>query len=461
MVAAGTTDEDTTMEGTQRSRSLRCLAAALAGTLALAACGGGSDSAAPAGATSCDADAQKTWLRGYMQDWYLWAGSAPNPDPAGYATLASYLDALRFPGLGAVPNDRWSYLQDSARYNQFFGEGRTLGYGLFVNGIELVLPLRVRMVEPQSPAAPAGLQRGDVIVSANGRTAADLVAANDFAVLNPAQAGDTLTLVIDRAGVQSTVVVTAATYTLTPVPVARVLTLAGGTTAGYVMLKDFITQAEAPLATALADFRAAGATELIVDLRYNGGGRISTATALASLIAGASHAGQVFTQLRYNAAHQASNTSFTLASSPAPAFRRVVVLTGPRTCSASELVVNGLRPYAQVVTIGGATCGKPFGFNPVASCGTTVSAVNFQSYNAANQGDYYDGIVPTCAAADTFTGALGDPAEALTAAATSYLANDSCPTASAAADATRAHALSIRARRGAEPGERPGMFVDR
>lgn len=439
-------------------RRWRQALAAVAAVLVLGGCGG-SDGGAPTGAASCELPAQKDWLRSYMQDWYLWAGSSPNPTPDGYAALADYLDALRFPGAGAVPADRWSNLQDSASYNEFFGEGRTMGYGLFVNGIELELPLRVRMTEPQSPAAAAGLQRGDVIVSANGRSAAELIAAEDFTPFSAAQAGDTLTLEIDRAGVRSTVVLTAATFSLTPVPTAQVLSLADGRKAGYVVLKDFITQAETPLAAALADFRAAGASELIVDLRYNGGGRISTANALASQIAGAQHAGAVFTQLRYNAAHAASNNSFTLAAAPGPAFGRVVVLTGPRTCSASELVVNGLKPHVQVVTIGGTTCGKPFGFNPVASCGTTLSAVNFQAYNAADAGDYYDGIAPTCAAADTFTGALGDPGEALTAAATAFLEVDNCPTA--AATSQRAHALAARARRGSEPGERRGMFVER
>lgn len=448
--------------GSTAARRQAALAVLTAAAM-LAGCGG-SDGGAPVGSASCDIASQKTWLRGYMQDWYLWAGSAPNPDPAGYATVAGYFDALRFAGAGAVPNDHWSYLQDSASYNQFFGDGKAMSYGIFVNGIELQLPLRVRMTEPLSPAG-AVLQRGDIIVSANGRLASDMVTANDFSVFSPAKEGDTLTLVIDRGGVQSTVVLTAATFTLTPVPVARVLTLPGGAKAGYVMLKDFITQAEGPLATALADFRAAGATELIVDLRYNGGGRVSTANALASQIVGATNAGKTFVELRYNAAHQASNSSFPMTSAPAPAFGRIVVLTGPRTCSASELIVNGLKPYAEVVTIGGATCGKPFGFSPVESCATTVSAVNFQSYNAAGQSDYYNGITPTCSATDPFTGTLGDPNEGLTAAAANYLATDSCPTAVAGASASagvqRALALRERLRRGVEPGEHPGMFTPR
>jgi hypothetical protein len=137
----------------------------------------------------------------------------------------------------------------------------------------------------------------------------------------------------------------------------------------------------------------------------------------------------------------------------------VLVLTGARTCSASELVVNGLAPHMNVVTLGGTTCGKPFGFNPVASCGNTFSAVNFQSYNAASFGGYETGLTPTCPVAEEFADALGNPAERLTAAALSYLNNGgTCPSASGKAAALSARERAQRSR--VEPGDRQGMFID-
>ncbi|HEX6706749.1 MAG TPA: S41 family peptidase [Albitalea sp.] len=431
-------------------------AAAMALLAMLAACGGGGGGSTPAGSSSCDVAAQNQWLHDYMNDWYYWSGSAPIPDPAGYASVASYFDALRFAGNTTVPRDHWSYFEATADYNQFYQEGKTLGWGLFVNGLELSLPLKLRYVEPASPAALAGLKRGDVILSLNGRSADDIVAHNDFSALNAASEGQQLTIEISNAGGTRSLVLVAATYDLTPVSVTQVLTLPGGAKAGYLVLKDFITQAEAPLASAFQQFRAAGATELILDLRYNGGGRVSTSNVLASLVSGASHSGQAFVRLDYNGNHASSNTQFTLASAPGPAFTRVVVLTGARTCSASELIVNGLKPFANVVTIGGATCGKPFGFSPTASCGNTFSAVNFESFNAQGEGRYYNGIGATCAVADDFSGELGDPAERLTAAALGYLQNGVCPVTA------RAQAQAVR-RRGpvvAEPGERQGMWVD-
>jgi hypothetical protein len=427
--------------------------ASVMAALLLCACGGDGGSEAPPPAASCDLPTQQDWLRSYMLDWYLWSGRSPNPAPAGFTTLQAYFDALRFGGDATTRADVWSYYQDTASYNRFFAEGQTMGYGLFVNGNERTLPLRVRMTEPQGPAALAGMVRGDRIVSIDGVPDSELINGN-FAVLSPAQAGQQISVVAETATGQRTFVLTAALYTLTPVPATRVLTLADGRKAGYLALKDFIVQAQAPVEAAFADFRAQGATELIVDLRYNGGGRVSTANHLASQVVGALREGQLFTELRYNAAHQNANNRFLFSAAPAPAFGRVLVLTGARTCSASELIVNGLAPHVQVVTLGATTCGKPYGFNPVASCGNTFSVVNFQSYNAANFADYDDGLAPTCPIAEDFTGTLGDPAEKLTGAALSYLETGVCPASAAARAAATRRPLLL------EPGERRGMTAN-
>ena len=429
----------------------------MSAALWLAGCGGGGDSGT-SGSTTCDVASQKDWLRAYMLDRYFWAGTSPNPDPAAFDTVQKYFDALLYAGDAAVPKDRWSNIQDSTTYNQFFGAGKTLGYGVFVNGLELSLPLKLRYTEPLSPAAGAGLKRGDSIVSVNGRSAADLIAAKDFTAFTPTKAGDTLTLNITNDTGSRTVVLSAVTYDLTPVSAVKVLDLPGRGKAGYLLLKDFITQAELPLTDAFAQFRAQGVTELILDLRYNGGGRISTANGLASLVAGASSSGKVFTQLTYNAKQGASNTAFRFAPAPGPAFSRVVVLTGARTCSASELIVNGLKPYVEVVTIGATTCGKPVGFNPVESCGSVYNAVNFESTNAAGLGRYYNGIGATCGAVDEFSGVLGEAGESLTRAATAYLQTGQCPGGQGPLREQPLRAISGAAIN--EPGERPGMRVD-
>ncbi len=443
----------------KRTGLQRALAAAMLAAL-LSACGGSDPDIANAN-TSCSVPDQKTWLRGYMQDNYFWSGQSPNPEPGPFATVPDYFAALLLPGEGKSNSTHtFSYISDTAAYNQFFAEAKSLGYGLFVNGVEGQLPLKLRYVEPQSPGGLAGLRRGDTVVSISGVSAADMLASQQFG-LSPGREGEVADVVIDRGVGATSYRLSAATYSLTPVTSVAVLTLPNGRKAGYLSLKDFITAAETPLGDAFASFAAQGATELILDLRYNGGGRISTSTWLASLVAGVAGSERLFTRLNYNSRLQGSNYDFVMPRTARSGYSRVVVLTGSRTCSASELIVNGLKPYVNVVTLGNTTCGKPVGFSPRDNCGSTYSAVNFESLNANGQGRYYDGIVASCAAADDFSGALGDASEKLTAAAMSYLQTGSCPVA--AAPGTQSRALGLpRGTRGAstEPGERQGMWAD-
>jgi hypothetical protein len=105
----------------------------------------------------------------------------------------------------------------------------------------------------------------------------------------------------------------------------------------------------------------------------------------------------------------------------------VIILTGGGTASASEMVINGLRPHMNVVTIGATTYGKPFAFLPIDSCGTTYSAVNVEVSNAVGNANFASGIPPTCPMTDDFDHQLGDPAERRTAAALSYIATGVCP----------------------------------
>jgi carboxyl-terminal processing protease len=435
---------------------------ALAAAALIAACGGSDPEINQANA-GCSVDQQKDWLRGYMRDWYFWTGSSPDPAPGPYASVASYFDALLLPGEGSTSDlsRRWSYISDTAAYNQFFDEGKSLGYGLSVNGIERTLPLKLRYVEPLSPGAQAGLQRGDTVVSINGVSAADMLASQEFN-LNPGREGETIDIVIDRGAGPASFRLSAVNYTLTPVTSVTVLTLPNGNKAGYLSLKDFIPSAETALGNAFATFAAQGATELILDLRYNGGGRISTSTLLASLAAGVGNNGRTFAQLRYNSKQAAAyNYNFNLDGATRSGYSRVVVLTGSRTCSASELIVNGLKPYANVVTIGGTTCGKPVGFSPRNNCGSTYSAVNFESLNANGDGRYHDGIAASCPASDDFTGPLGVAGEKLTAGALSYLQTGTCPVAVGPAPSARALSLARgAARRTTERGERQGMSAD-
>lgn len=447
-------------------RTLRRLALALLPAL-LASCGGGgdgSDGGSPGVPDACSVSDQKAWLGSYMNDWYFWYRISPHPDTAGYSTVDSLFTALLYTGTDAdFPADRWSYTQSTEAFNRFFGDGQTLGYGVSVAGIEVTgrpdLPLYVRYVEAQSDAAAKGVLRGDQVLSINGRSAADIISANDFSVLSPEAAGTTMTLVLRNGSGDRSVTLTAGIFALTPVSTSTVVTTPLGRKMGYVVVKDMVNQVITPLDSAFASFQAAGVSDVVLDLRYNGGGLVSVGASVASYVSGVFGSGRTYASLLYNDRHASSNARYTF-SSPAVAanLQRVYVLTGSRTCSASEQVINGLRGIGlDVVAIGDTTCGKPVGFLPTSQCGTTYSVVNFESVNERNEGRYFDGFDATCPVNEDFTQPLGSPGEPLLNAARTYADTGACPVGATARTLSASRRSLLRGV--GEPGEHPGMIA--
>jgi hypothetical protein len=298
-------------------------------------------------------------------------------------------------------------------------------------------------------------------MSLNGRSAGDIIAADDFGALTPNAAGEFLTVALRNAqGQERTVQLTASVFNLTPVQTGQVVFSQNGRSLGYVFVKDMISQAGMPLASVMTDFRNQGVQELVLDLRYNGGGLVSMGGTVASYAAGNRGSGQVYARLFYNDKQSGSNQSFAFTNPGAWAgFAKVYVLMGERTCSAAEQVINGLRGVGlDVVAIGDVTCGKPVGFLPRDNaCGTTYSVVNFEGVNARNEGRYFNGLTPTCAVAEDFARPIGDLADPLLVSAAYHADNAACPVA-LTREIPKSRAAATRARyTGADGGERSGM----
>jgi carboxyl-terminal processing protease len=436
-----------------RRLSLPLLVAAL-----MTACGGGDggggNTTTVPPPTGCSVDEQKSWLVRYLDDAYFWAQQAPRPDPAGFTDIDTFFDARLYDGSSpGFPRDRWSGWSSTESFQRFYGEGATMGYGVSVAGLELerdgTRPLFVRYVEPASPAALAGVVRGDQVLALNGRAASDVIAADDFAALTATNEGDVLTLRLLRGGVERSVTLRAAVFTLAPVQGTKVVTTAGGRKLGYVMVKDMISQAQPGMETAFSRFRAEGVQEVVLDLRYNGGGLVSTGGRLASHLVGPGVPGRTYATLRHSPERSSRNQRFafeSLSSTVSPT--RVLVLAGRRTCSAAEQVVNGLRGVGVTVEmIGEATCGKPVGFVPTQACSRSWSITNFESVNERGEGRYWDGFAPTCAVAEDFRSPMSDPADALYGAALARADGQACP----ALAAGMARPLSATARRALGP----------
>ncbi len=387
----------------------------------------------PGDPVSCTIADQKRWLDDYMADQYFWNANRATPSAAA-ATLDAYFQSQLF-----VPTDRYSYTQELGAFTQFFTEGTRTGFGYSLAFADTTqTKLQIRLVEPLSPAAAAGLQRGDTVLAIDGFNPTNIVNGSLTAV---STAGITRTFTVENSlGTQRTLTVVSRNFLLSPVLTDKVLTAASGVKVGYLAYQEFTNLSLSALGASFNRFRAAGVTELIVDLRYNGGGSVSVARALASMLGGTALDGKVFASLRFNAQNVASNFDYpfsasaaSLPTAPLEGLTQVIFITSPNTASASELVVNGLFPFKKVVTIGAATYGKPFGFQPRSACNTVYNAVNFETFNAAGAGRYTNGLPATCTVADDLSKALGDPAERRTAAALGYIQTKTCPAVAATA----------------------------
>ncbi len=412
------------------------------------------------------------WLRSWTNDLYLWFDQVQDQNPANFSTDLSYFAALKTTATTASdnPQDRFHFTYPTATWEALSQSGVSPGYGADLVIVAATPPrsVVVAYTEPGSEAAtaPANLVRGVQILNVDG---VDLVNADDQtsidtlnAGLTPQTVGETHTFSILDPGAAASRTVTLISQNITATPVQNVHTISApdGKLIGYMLFNDHLATAESELVAAFTQLQSAGVQDLVLDIRYNGGGYLDIASEVAYMIAGAAPtSGQTFELTQFNSKHPTVDpvTGDTIAplgfhtttqgfsvtagqTLPALNLTRVFVLTTSGTCSASESIINSLQGVnVQVIQIGSTTCGKPYGFYPTDNCAVTYFSIQFQGVNAKSFGNYPDGftpenavgssgvLVPGCSVADDFSHALGDSAEALLASALGYQATGACP----------------------------------
>jgi carboxyl-terminal processing protease len=411
---------------------------------------------------------ENNYLRSLTNETYLWYRDVPDQDPGAFGTTAEYFEELKTSALTASgqPQDRFHFTLPTDEFESFFGAGVQAGYGLqlFFRQASPPRDIVIAYVEPNSPAFNAGLRRGQRLTNIDGTDTVNSTGTTQInalnAALSPQTLGETHAFTFDFTG--TPVMLTSANVTSVPVPNVRVLDIAGEKV-GYLLFNDHIATAEAGLVDAINTLKLGNVTDLVLDVRYNGGGFLDIASELAFMIAGSTMtAGQPFERIVFNDKNPVTNPVTGQPLMPTPFYTRsmgfvptllaentplptldlprVFVLTTSATCSASESIINGLRGVnVDVIQIGSTTCGKPYGFFPHSNCGTTYFTIEFQGLNAMNFGDYADGFTPMnaprkigalvqgCAVADDFSKQLGDPAEAMLAAALAQRTGANCP----------------------------------
>ena len=420
------------------SRRLPVLVAACLLTGLSACSSGGGDGGRRDAIASCGETARKQWVLDVARDWYLFPETLPaTVDLADYATAEELLDALTATARDQRKDRFFSYLTTRSAENSLLGAGEFVGFG-FRNRTDEPDRVFILDVYEPSPAADAGMQRGDEVLAVDGTSvAAALASGQAFSdLMGPADAGVRRTFTIRRGASTFDVTLEKRTVTIDPVPDgfgAQVLPLAGTSGVGYLHLRSYTATADAQLRTAFADFRVQGVDRFVIDLRYNGGGFVSTAQLLNDLLGGGRTSADVQFSLVHNAARSSQDSTVRFqqqSQSVSPV--EVAFLTTGATASASEINANTMWPYVTTAIVGSDTLGKPVGqlaFD-LEGCDDRLRLVAFQAENSLGEGGYYDGlaaVVPyACGAPDTLDAPLGSVEDGMVAAALDWFATGAC-----------------------------------
>ncbi len=395
---------------------------------------------------TCSLENRQQFAFDVLDEWYLFPSllaSGVNPD--NYNTVQGYIDALVAPARAENKDRFFSYITSIEEENAFFNQGSSAGFGF-----RLAYDLDARRVFvaetfDSTPALGANIERGTELLgigttSSNIQTVNSLIANGGAqAVINalgPSDPGVTRVLRInDASGVTREVSVSKADYALDPVPRygAQVIN-DGGKQVGYVRLTNFINPAIDDLRDAFADFRAAGVTELVIDLRYNGGGGINVNEFFGDMM-GRDLDGQVFETIAFRDSKSQFNETYRFDAQPQSiAPTRIAFITTAGSASASEALINGMQPYIgnDLAIVGENTFGKPVGQSAfdLAACDDRLRVVTIKLENANGNGEYFNGLattVPnTCRAQDDLRYNFGDPREDMLATALDFLAGRTC-----------------------------------
>ena len=370
-----------------------------------------------------------------MNLYYLWQEDVPdlsddrfanqtalNTFLSGYPVPENLFNALRVD----KSIDRFSWIVDD--YLELEGQlqGTTKN-----NGVEFGLSYKpgstteifgyVRYIIADSDASTKEIKRGDFFTAVNGTqlTISNyqslLFGSNETYTLNMGSYNGT-TIIENGKSVDLTKTV----LSENPILINKVIT-SGSHKIGYLMYNAFYANYDSKLNEAFGTLKAEGITDLVLDLRYNGGGSVQTATRLASMITDTKKTyGKVFAKQQWNAKINA----YYEAENPTALFNyftdkignttinslenltKVYILTSNNTASASELVINGLKPHITVVQIGDKTVGKNVGSVTLYDSPTfgtqnrnpkhryAMQPIVLKIVNSVGFGDYYNGLQP-------------------------------------------------------------------
>ena len=377
---------------------------------------------------NCSLYEQKKFVYNVLHDSYLWNEQTPRT-PAlinRYPSPESLLYALR------NKKDKYSYIEPLQEADNFFRQGRFNNFG-FIPFLTTLQDQRtafiVGYVYPNSPAYHAGLRRGVIITEIDHQK----ITSNNLRHIDQRlKSRRKAHFLFWKNHQQYQKTIKKYTYPVKTISKPHLYQL-DNKRIGYLVLSDFMASKIGELRGYFSTLKRKHINELILDLRYNGGGDVAMANYIASAIGGNNLANRVSEYTHYNSKYAQLNSTLFFKNLPSEHvlnLKRVFIFTTKETCSASERLIHNLKAYndtIEVIQIGGRTCGKPYGFYGAAVfCNKVLLTVNTIAQNSNQEAINTKGIIPTCEVKENFTQPLGDREENFLKEAFYYIKHGDC-----------------------------------
>ncbi|MFP4289133.1 MAG: S41 family peptidase [Bacteroidales bacterium] len=361
----------------------------------------------------------------HMKDWYYWNNEIPDIDISNYGSIMEVMEAIRY-----TPLDRWSYITDLDSFLAYMEESKFVGHGLSFS-YDAQGELRVNFVYKTTNLYESGVRRSWIIREINGTTItpglniSGLLGNNTEGVTNDFVFEDQEGNLVEINDMKQEIIMNTVLH-------HEIISL-DDMNIGYIVLQGFTEPTEEELKTVFSEFAQQDIDELILDLRYNGGGATSIANSLASMIGGDMVQDQTFSKYVFNDVQAEENNQDEPFNEVETMLNinRLITIATHQTASASELVINGLKPFLPVTIVGDNTHGKPVGMLPFSFQELAIVAINFRIDNANGEGEYFDGLPVDIPADDDLTRRFGDTEEASLKQALEFIQTGTVKSASA------------------------------
>ena len=378
------------------------------------------------------ADVVKDAIYKTMEEWYYWNAELPAaPDASRFDSNEAYLAAITF-----KPLDRFSYLTTQEAFNNSF-VGRNAGHG-FGFAFDSEEKLFLSFVFSEAPAGKDGWERGWEIIGINGKSIPEYKTSTggyDFK-LGTSDPGISNTFTFKLPdGSTTTRTNVKAEYQSNSVLHQEILEV-GAKKVGYWVYQSFkATAGLSPTSSnevksSMEFFQAGGINELIIDLRYNGGGSVAVAEQIMNHLIQASNSNKLMYTNKLNSLKTSLQTTENFKKTGSLNLSQIIFITSRGSASASELVINSLDPYMDLVLIGDNTFGKPVGSFPLSRYNRTLAENNvelvpitFATANSEGKAEYFDGFPADFSVGDSPQFNWGDSRDLRFAAAIQYIQN--------------------------------------